>query len=202
MDITAMLPSPDMVAFGPDILNLIEIELQSRKLTYKEIAGKVHTATGTVGSWFCRGVIPPDKIFAVVSAVGSAKLWMQVAAKIPGNVFAMEFLDSTDDHPFTTLDDAVEAAEEFLRIAHDSKTLIKHKKQGHLFEERDERAIQELEDRIADLIVQNKMVLIRLEDHFGRNVLVVMERLAKRMRDRGFVRDEKKRSSVLEHKRS
>jgi hypothetical protein len=95
----------DMVAFGPDILSLIQIEIQARKISYQQISVKVHAASGTIGSWFSRGAIPADKIFSVVSAVGGAKLWMQVLARIPGNVFSCQYLDGVDKHPKPIIED-------------------------------------------------------------------------------------------------
>lgn len=46
MDVSIL--RPDMIDWGPDRLQLVQIEIQNRKMTYPELAEKVHTATGTV----------------------------------------------------------------------------------------------------------------------------------------------------------
>jgi len=175
-----------MIAFGPDILHLIETEIQSRKITYREIATQVHTATGTVGSWFSRGAIPTDKLWYVVAAVGSAKLWMQVLSRIPGNAFNAQYLDNTDDHPLAALDESIENAEEFLKWAKLAKGVIRHRKSGYQFQPADECLLIELEDSIADYITNGKMVLVRMEDHYRRSVRATMNRQAERMKERGY----------------
>ena len=178
--------SPDMIAFGPDILHLVETEIQARKITYKEIAFQVHTASGTVGSWFSRGAIPTDKLWSVVAAVGSAKLWMQVLSRIPGNAFYGQYLDNTDDHPLAALDEAIENAEDFLRWAKEAKGVIRHRKAGYVFQSAEECLLVKMEDSLADYIIIGKMVLVRMEDHYGRSVRDTMNRHSQRMKDRGY----------------
>lgn len=184
---------PDLInqtiAFGPDILQLIQLELETRKITYAQIADKAHTATGTVASWICRGTIPMDKLWPVIAAIGSPSLWMKTLARIPGNIFCIAYPDNFDDHPMVALDEAIENAELFLRQAREAKAIYRHKKAGHQFAGEDLETIEALEDSIADSLLSQKLFLIRNEDHYGRLVNAVMYRKNRRMKDLGYTKE-------------
>lgn len=192
----------DMVAFGPDILQLVQIEIQARKVTYQEIANKAHIATGTVGSWFSRGAIPQDKLWSVVGAVGGAKLWMQVLARIPGNVFHCQYLDSVDEHPKPIIEDAAEIAETMLVLTKNVQKVIRHREKGYEFSQEDEEVLLRFEDSIADSIIIGQMVLVRMEEHYNRSTHAIMARQAQRMRDQGYCSIQgKEKTPVLAHRR-
>lgn len=197
MDVSLL--SPDVISqslvFGPDLLHLIEIELQNRRMTYRQIAVRIHAATGTVGSWFSRGAIPADKVFSVIAAIGSAKLWQQALSRIPGNAFVSPYLDATDHHPLSALDEAVEIAESFLRCAKEAKPIIRHRKAGYQFQPEEMRLLIQVEDSIADLVNTGQMFLIRIEDNFGRPVRDTMIRHSQRQKERGLYTAPDKRKS-------
>lgn len=192
----ASLISPDMVALGPDILKLIEIEIQSRKITYQQLAAKVHIANGTVGSWFSRGAIPVDKVWSVVAAVGSAKLWMQVLSLIPGNAFSTRYLDKTDEHPLALLDEAIEVAEAFLENAKAAKRVIRHR-QVSQFDDHEENTLARMEDSIAECINIGQMVLVRFEECFERPARLTMHRHSLKMRERGYYSHIKEKTAPM-----
>lgn len=188
MDVSTL--SPDVInqgiVFGPDMLQLIEAEIQLRKITYQQLATKIHTATGTVGSWFCRKAIPADKVWSVVAAIGSPKLWSEAISRIPGNVFREQYLDGADDHPLIMMDELIDNAEEMLRRAKESRTVMRHKKRGFRFEGEDAELVILMEDSVVDLLATSKMVLIRNEDYFGRSVDAAMDRHCRRMKEVGL----------------
>ena len=199
MDISMIGPDMlDMISFGPDILQLVQIEIQTRKVTYQEIAKKANIATGTVGSWFSRGAIPQDKLWSVVGAVGGAKLWMQVLARIPGNVFSCQYLDSVDIHPKPIIEDATEIAEIILYLSKKVQKTIRHREKGYMFSSEDEQTLLLFEDSVADSIIIGQMVLVRMEEHYDRSTHSIMARQAKRMRDQGYcsMQDKEKATCV------
>lgn len=202
MDLSMISPDMmDMVAFGPDILQLVQIEIQARKVTYQEIANKAHIATGTVGSWFSRGAIPQDKLWSVVGAVGGAKLWMQVLSKIPGNVFHCQYLDSVDEDPKPIIEDAAEIAESMISLAKNVQRLIRHRAKGYEFSPEDAETLLLFEDSVADSIIIGQMVLVRMEEHYNRSTHTIMARQAQRMRDQGYCSQGKEKTPVLAHRR-
>ncbi|CQR73341.1 hypothetical protein SOV_51240 [Sporomusa ovata DSM 2662] len=190
MDISMI--SPDTIAFGPDILTLIQIELQVRKISYQQIATKVHTATGTVGSWFSRGAIPSDKLWSVISAVGGAKLWMQVLSRIPGNVINSPYLDGTDEHPKSIIEDAVDVAEALQLLAKEAQKVIRHRDNDYQFTKEEEEILKRFEDTVSDSVTINQMVLVRMEEYYRRPVNEISSRQMKRMKEKGYLRGNKK----------
>jgi hypothetical protein len=190
MDISMI--SPDTIAFGPDILTLIQIELQSRKISYQEIANQIHTATGTVGSWFSRGAIPTDKLWSVISAVGGAKLWMQVLSRIPGNVINSPYLNGTEKHPKSIIEDAVDMAESMLQLAKETQRVIRHHGEGYQFTQEEEKLLKHFEDVVQDSVTINQMVLVRMEEFYGRSVQEITSRQIARMKDKGYIQAKEK----------
>ncbi|MGL5512628.1 MAG: hypothetical protein ACRDBM_05230 [Sporomusa sp.] len=190
MDIN--LISPDVFAFGPDILALIQIELQSRKISYQQIASKIHTATGTVGSWFSRGAIPADKIWLVISAVDSASLWMKAIARVPGNAIKCPYLDGTDEHPKSIIEDAIDMAESLQILARSAQRIIRHREKYHQFTDEDNAILKQFEDVVSDTITINQMVLVRMEEYYDRTVHEITVRQIKRMKDKGYIRGKEK----------
>jgi hypothetical protein len=195
MDVSVL--SPDMInqtiVFGPDMLKLIEVELETRKMSYKELAAKVHTATGTIGSWFSRGCIPADKLWSVIDAVDSSALWMKANALIPGNAFAAQYLDGTDGHPYLAIDESIECAKKFIQDAEEAKKIIRNKKRGYEFTGNEEQIVIDMEDGLADINNFNQMALVSMEEYFGRKVRTTMNRCAERNRERGYCTQEKNR---------
>ncbi|MEN6567146.1 MAG: hypothetical protein ABFC57_12700 [Veillonellales bacterium] len=190
MDISLL--SPDMIAFGPDILSLIEIEIEARRIPYKQIAADIHTATGTIASWVSRGSIPADKLWNVIAAIGSPKLWLQAVGKIPGNIFHDRYLDGMDSHPVVLLDESIDIAAEFIPKAKQAKTIIRHKKAGYRFAADEEQALRDFEDSLADILAIGKMTLVQMEEHYDRPIGEIMNRQGSRMKERGYVQDKEK----------
>lgn len=187
----------DLIDFGPDIINLISIEIRTRQIPYKQIASKMHTAAGTIASWFSRGNIPADKVWLMIQAVGGARLWMQALSKIPGNVFYCRYLDGTDQNPKPVIEDTEEIAEQLLQLSRQAQRIIRHRRQGYEFNQEDDKNLREFEDGISDMIIYGQMVLVRMEDFYGRSARSIMERQADRMAERGYLSEEKEKPPAL-----
>lgn len=197
MDIS-MITDPsmiDIIDFGPDIINLISIEIRTRQIPYKQIASKMHTAAGTIASWFSRGNIPADKVWLMMQAVGGARLWMQALAKIPGNVFYCRYLDGTDQNPKPIIEDTEEIAEQLLQLSRQAQKIIRHRQQGYKFAEDEDQTLRQFEDGIADMIIFGQMAMVRMEEFYGRSARHIMERQAERMAERGYLSEGKKETA-------
>jgi hypothetical protein len=200
MDISMISPDViDMIGWGPDILQLVQTEIQNRKITYPEIATRVHMASGTVASWFSRGAIPADKLFGVVAAIGGAKIWMQVLSKLPGNSFNAQYLDKTDGSPLAATEDLIDAMESALRTAADYKRITRHKKVD--FTEDELAAINRFLDDSADVRLFSQMVHVRNEEILGINSKEIADRQAVRMQEKGYCSETKKKPPVVAHRR-
>lgn len=183
MDVSLL--SPDMIAFGPDMLKLIEIELETRKISYRELACKLHTATGTIGSWFSRGQIPADKMWPVIAAVESPRLWQQALGRIPGNVFQCRYLDLVDDHPFAAIQKACSLFAKWSELSIAAKDAMQNKKPGYQFSGLELEAIRAFQDLCADMITNLQTILIRLEERWGLKVSEVHERHTAKLEEHG-----------------
>ena len=194
MDISMISPDMiDMIGWGPDILQLIQIEIQTRKITYPEIAERVHMASGTVASWFSRGAIPADKIFGVVAAIGGAKIWMQVLSKLPGNSFRTQYLDKTDGSPLAATEDLIDAMESALKTAVEYKRITRHKKMDFTADEL--TAINLFLDDSADVRLFSQMLHVRSEEAFGISTKAIMDRQALRMQEKGYCSKAKEKAA-------
>lgn len=187
----------DFIDFGPDIINLINIEIRTRQIPYKQIASRMHTAAGTIASWFSRGNIPADKVWLMIQAVGGARLWMQALSKIPGNVFGCRYLDGTDHNPKPIIEDTEEIAEQLLQLSRQAQRIIRHRQPGHTFSQEEDKNLKDFEDGIADMIIYGQMVLVRMEDFYGRSAHSIMTRQADRMLARGYIAEEKEKPPAL-----
>ncbi len=190
----------DVIDFGPDLINLISIEIRTRQIPYKQIASKMHMAVGTIASWFSRGSIPADKMWMMVQAVGGARLWMQALSKIPGNVFYCQYLNGTDQNPKPVIEDMEEIAEQFFQLSKQAQRIIRHRRQGYIFDQTEDHDLRQFEDGVADMIIYGQMALVRMEDYYGRPVRGIMERQARRMAERGYIAEETESRPLLAHK--
>jgi hypothetical protein len=181
----------DMSGWGPDIMQPVQTEIQNRKITYPEIATRVHMASGTVASWFSRGAIPADKLFGVAAAIGGAKIWMQVLSKLPGNSFHTQYLDKTDNSPLAATEDLIDAMESALKTAADYKRITRHKKSD--FTEDELAAINRFLDDSADVRLFSQMLHVRSKEAFGISTKGIMDRQTVRMQEKGYCRQRKNR---------
>lgn len=175
---------------------VIREEMLSMGIKGKDLAQLIFTAPSSLSEYLTQSKPMPQHVeAAIIESLGSPRISEERCAECRGNMFPTRYLDNVDEHPIVAIDKLVEESSEWLAMAELAKRSLINKKRGSRLPQDVDSIIKSFEDETADLVTGAKTLLIKMQEWYGRPVIVTMNRHVRKLEKQNYCTKKKAAAS-------